>query len=317
VNVVVLDGYTANPGDLNWDAFAGLGTLNVFDRSTPAQIVERALEAEVVITNKASLDAAAIRALPRLRYIGVLATGYNVVDIAAAKERGIVVSNVPEYSTPNVAQAVFALLLELTNRVGHHSDTVRAGRWSKCVDWCYWDFPLTELAGRTLGIVGYGRIGAAVARIATAFGMKVIARRRGLIPDDEPAKPVDLDRIFRESDVLSLHCPLTPDTRHLVNAVRISEMKRTAFLINTSRGALIDEAALATALNNGRLAGAALDVLAEEPPSPENPLLRAKNCLITPHIAWATREARTRLLRIAAENLRAWQAGKPQNVVAV
>jgi len=315
VKLVVLDGYTANPGDLTWDAFAALGALTVHERTPVAEIAARAGDAEIVLTNKAPLDAATIAALPKLRYIGVLATGYNVVDVAAARARNIPVCNVPEYGTANVAQAVFALILELTNRTGHHADSVRAGRWASCIDWCYWDFPLIELSGRTLGIVGYGRIGAAVARIGAAFGMKVIAHRRSGIPAGEPAENADIDTIFRESDIVSLHCPLTPETKHLINATRLAQMKPGAFLINTARGPLIDEPALAAALNAGQIAGAGLDVLSVEPPPTDNPLLQAKNCLITPHIAWATREARARLLAIAAENIRVWQAGSPRNVV--
>ncbi|MEQ1862376.1 MAG: D-2-hydroxyacid dehydrogenase [Chthoniobacteraceae bacterium] len=315
MNLVVLDGYTANPGDLDWDAFAALGALTVHDRTPTVQIVERARDAEIVLTNKAPLDAGTIAALPRLRYIGVLATGYNIVDIAAARARDITVCNVPEYGTANVAQAVFALILELTSRTGHHADTVRAGRWSACIDWCYWDFPLIELSGRTLGIIGYGRIGAAVARIGAAFGMKVLAHRRSGIPAGEPAQSADLDTIFREVDVLTLHCPLTPETKHLIDSSRLAQMKPTSFLINTARGPLVDEPALAAALDDGRIAGAGLDVLSAEPPAAGNPLLSAKNCLITPHIAWATREARSRLLAIAAENIRAWQSGTPRNVV--
>ncbi len=315
MNLVILDGYTANPGDLSWDEFAGLGALSVRDRTPVEQIAEQARDAEIVLTNKAPLDAATIAALPKLRYIGVLATGHNIVDSAAARARGIPVCNVPEYGTANVAQAVFALILELTNRTGHHTDTVRAGRWSGSIDWCYWDFPLVELSGRTLGIVGYGRIGAAVARIGAAFGMKVLAHRRSGIPAGEPAQTANFDTLFRESDVLTLHCPLTPETKHLVNAERLAQMKPGAFLINTARGPLIDEPALATALDEGRIAGAGLDVLSIEPPSADNPLLTARNCLITPHIAWATREARARLLSIAAENIRAWQTGALQNVV--
>lgn len=315
MNLVVLDGYTANPGDLSWDAFAALGALTVHDRTPVPEIAVRAADAEIILTNKAPLDAATIAALPKLRYIGVLATGYNIVDAAAARTRSIPVCNVPEYGTANVAQAVFALILELTNRTGHHADSVRAGRWASCIDWCYWDFPLIELSGRTLGIVGYGRIGAAVARIGAAFGMKVIAHRRSGIPSGEPAENADIETIFRESDIISLHCPLTPETKHLINATRLAQMKPGAFLINTARGPLIDEPALAAALNAGQIAGAGLDVLSVEPPSADNSLQTAKNCLITPHIAWATREARGRLLAVAAENIRVWQTGAPRNVV--
>lgn len=315
MKIVILDGYTANPGDLDWNAFTELGDVVVHERTRSEEVVARAADAEALFTNKVVLSADVLAALPRLRYIGVLATGYNVVDAAAARARGIPVCNVPEYSTPNVAQAVFALLLELTNRTGHHSDTVRAGRWSSSSDFCYWDFPLLELSGRTLGILGYGRIGASVARIARAFDMHVIAHRRKPIPADEPARGVDLETLFRESDVLTLHCPLTDETQGIINAANLARMKPSAFLINTARGPLIDEPPLADALNQERLAGAALDVLSKEPPPGDNPLLTAKNCLITPHIAWATHEARARLLEIAAANLRAWLAGSPQNVV--
>jgi glycerate dehydrogenase len=276
MRIVVLDGFTANPGDLSWDAFAELGELTVHDRTPPNEIAGRAIDAEVVLTNKAALAAETIAALPALRYIGILATGYNVVDVDAARTRGIPVTNVPEYGTPNVAQAVFALLLELTNRTGHHADTVRTGRWSKSIDWCYWDFPLVELSGRTLGIIGYGRIGSAVARIAAAFGMRVLAYRRSSIPESEPAIPASIDAIFEQADVISLHCPLTPETRRFVNAQRLRQMKRGAFVINTARGPLVDEAALAEALNSGHLAGAGLDVLATEPPPVDNPLLTRK-----------------------------------------
>ncbi len=305
MNIVVLDGYTANPGDLSWDEFHQLGSCAIYDRTPETQVVERAREADVLLTNKTVLRRAAIAALPRLRYIGVLATGYNVVDTDAARERGIPVCNVPEYSTPNVAQAVFALLLELTNHTAHHAQTVREGRWTASNDFCYWDFPLVELHGLTLGIVGYGRIGRAVAEIGRAFGMRVLACGHS----------GDLEALLRASDVVSLHCPLTPETNQLINATRLATMKPSAFLINTARGGLVNETDLADTLNNGRLAGAGLDVLSVEPPPPDNPLLRARNCLITPHIAWATRNARARLLQIAAANIRAWLAGRPQHVV--
>jgi glycerate dehydrogenase len=315
MNIVILDGFTANPGDLSWGELEALGECAIYDRTPPGEVVERAREAEVLLTNKSIVSREAIMALPKLRYIGVLATGYNVVDVGAAAERGIPVCNVPEYSTPNVAQAVFALLLELTNRTGHHADSVRAGRWSKAKDFCYWDGELVELKGRTFGIAGYGRIGAAVAAIAQAFGMRVLAVRRRATQDVEGVRFVDLDTLFRQSDVLSLHCPLTSETAELVNAARLRVMKPSAYLINTARGALVNERDLAEALNEGRLAGAALDVLSAEPPPPDNPLLTARNCLITPHIAWATRDARARLLHVTAENIRAWQSGQPKNVV--
>ena len=305
MNIVVLDGYTANPGDLSWAEFDQFGPCTVHDRTPEGLVVERARDAQIVLTNKFILSRATIAALPRLRYIGVLATGHNVVDTIAARERGIPVCNVPEYSTPNVAQAVFALLLELTNHTGHHTQTVRDGRWCAAKDFCYWDRPLVELQGLTLGLVGHGRIGQAVERIGLAFGMRVMTCGRG----------GDLDSLLRASDVVSLHCPLTPETQQLVNTVRLAQMKPTALLINTARGGLIHEADLANALNRDQLAGAGLDVLSTEPPSPDNPLLQTKNCLITPHIAWATRDARVRLLKIAAANIRAWLLGQPQNLV--
>lgn len=316
MKIVVLDGYTLNPGDLNWEQFQALGEFETHDRTPPAQTVERARDAEIVLTNKTLLDRAVLAALPRLRYIGVLATGYNVVDIAAARERGIPVTNVPEYGTPNVAQAAFALLLELTNRTDHHARTVREGRWTAATDFCYWDFPLVELSGLTLGIVGYGRIGRTVGSVGRAFGMKVLAADATTTsaPGDD-ARMVDLNTLFRESDVVTLHCPLTPETKELINATRLAQMKSTAFLINTARGGLVNEADLADALNGGRLAGAGLDVLSAEPPPATNPLLQARNCIVTPHIAWATRDARARLMRTAADNLRAWLRGQPQNVV--
>jgi glycerate dehydrogenase len=312
MNIVVLDGYTNNPGDISWAPIEAVGSLVVHDRSASGEIVPRAAGADVLLTNKAVVGRAAIEALPDLKYIGVLATGYNCVDTAAARERGIPVCNVPEYSTPNVVQATFALLLELTNHVGHHAETVRAGRWSVCPDFCYWDGDLVELAGLTLGIVGYGRIGQGVAAVGRAFGMKILAHRR--TPGGDP-ECVDLETLLRESDVVSLHCPLTPDTKELIDARRIGLMKPSAFLLNTSRGALVNEADLAAALNAGRLAGAGLDVLTVEPPPASNPLLAAKNCIITPHVAWATRNARRRLLEITAGNLRAFAAGTPRNVV--
>ena len=315
MKIVVLDGYTLNPGDLSWEPFKALGGFETHDRTPAALTVERARDAGIVLTNKTILGRAEIAALPRLRYIGVLATGYNVVDIEVARERGIPVCNVPEYGTANVAQAAFALLLELTNRDGHHAQTVREGRWTAATDFCYWDFPLVELSGLTLGIVGYGRIGRAVGRIGRAFGMKVLAADGRAEPAGDDVRFVDLDTLFRESDVVTLHCPLTPETKEIINAARLAQMKPTAFLVNTARGGLVNEADLADALNHARLAGAGLDVLSVEPPPADNPLLRAKNCIITPHIAWATRNARARLLNVAADNLRAWLRGQPQNVV--
>jgi len=317
MNIVVLDGYTLNPGDLSWDGMRQLGPTTVYERSAPAIVVERAREAEIVLTNKVVLDRATIAALPKLRYIGVLATGYNVVDIAAAKERGIPVTNTPNYGTASVAQHTFALLLELTHHVGEHARTVRDGQWTRCADFCYWKHPLVELDGLTMGIVGFGRIGRAVARLAEAYSMEVLVHAR-TPPSDLPRGHVlaDVDSLFASSDVVSLHCPLTPDTKHLVNAARLARMKPGAFLLNTARGPLIDEPALADALNSGLIAGAGLDVLSIEPPRADNPLLTAKNCLITPHIGWGTRAARSRLMDIAVENVRAFIEGRPRNVVS-
>ena len=315
-DIVVLDGFTTNPGDLTWDPIAALGACTVWDRTAPEQLIDRLGSAEIVLTNKTKLDAETLAALPRLRLISVLATGVNVVDVAAASARGITVCNVPAYSTPAVAQTVFALLLELTNSTGHHSHTVRAGRWSAGPDFCYWDGTLVELAGLTLGILGYGAIGTAVAAVGRAFGMRILAtRRRASGPIAAGGELVHLDRLFSESDVVSLHCPLTPATAGLVNAARLARMKSSAYLINTSRGPLVQEVDLAHALHAGRIAGAGLDVLCDEPPALDNPLLTAPNCVITPHIAWATRAARERLITVSAANIAAFLAGMPQNVV--
>lgn len=315
-NIVVLDGYTLNPGDLSWDDLKALGSCEIFDRTPAGELVPRAANAEIIVTNKFVLHREQILALPKLKYIGVTATGYNIIDVVAAKERGVVVTNVPAYGTRSVAQHTFALLLELTQHIGHHAQTVRDGRWARSPDWCYWDKPLVELDGLTMGIVGYGRIGQAVAKLAEAFGMKVITNvsSSGKKREGDVAA-VDLDYLFRESDVVSLHCPLTPETKHLVSARRLAHMKPTALLLNTSRGPLVDEAALAEALNAGRIAGAGLDVLSTEPPPGDNPLIKAKNCFITPHIAWATHAARARLLKAAVDNVRAFLSGKPRNVV--
>ncbi len=314
--IVVLDGYTLNPGDLSWDGLRALGPCAVYDRTPPADITARAGQAEIVLTNKTELSADVIEALAHLRYIGVLATGYNVVNIETAQRRGIVVTNVPAYSTPSVAQMVFAHLLNLALHVGHHAHSVRSGKWASQPDFCYWETPLLELAGLTMGIIGFGRIGRATAQIARAFGMEVIAYDIGT-PTDAPreCRFVELDEVFRRSDVLSLHCPLTSENKRLVNEQRLGLMKQGAFLVNTSRGPLIDEPALAQALNEGRIAGAGLDVLTSEPPEKDNPLLIAKNCFITPHISWATHAARQRLLKVAVENVAAFLAGKPQNIV--
>ena len=309
MNIVVLDGHTLNPGDLSWDALRRLGPCEIYERSTPEETISRSGAAQIVLTNKVPLNRAWMETVPQLKYVGVTATGYNIVDVAAAREREIIVTNVPTYGTRSVAQMTFALLLELTQHVGHHAQTVREGRWTRSPDFCYWDFPLIELDGLTMGIIGHGRIGRSVSDLAAAFGMQIITHSR-------KNSPQDLERLFRESDVISLHCPLTPATKHLVNAERLGWMKPNAFLLNTSRGPLIDEPALAAALNQGRIAGAGLDVLAVEPPLADNPLFAAKNCFITPHIAWATRAARSRLMDAAVENVRAFLTGKPTNVVS-
>jgi glycerate dehydrogenase len=308
-SIVILDGHTLNPGDLSWSPFEELGKVTSHDRTSEADVLGRAKAAEVLIVNKTPLTARTIAALPNLRYIGVLATGYNIVDTAAARARGIPVTNVPVYGTDAVAQHVFALLLELTQHVGHHAAAVREGRWSRSADWCFWDTPLVELAGRQLGLVGgAGRIGRAVAQIGEAFRMSVAVAELA----DGPAK---LETVFRRSDVISLHCPLTPETQDMVNARTLGWMKPTAFLINTSRGPLVNDRDLAEALNAGRIAGAGLDVLSVEPPPPDNPLLAAKNSLVTPHLAWAPGASRGRLLAAAAANLRAFLSGRPVNVV--
>ncbi len=316
MKIVLLDAHTANPGDLSWAPLEAIAPCEIHPRTPVAETIARCADAEVVITNKAPLTREIIEALPRLRYIGVTATGFNIVDTAAARERGIVVTNVPGYSTPAVAQLVFALLLELTNNVGHHARTVRDGRWTACPDFCYWDHPLIELSGRTLGIVGYGDIGSAVARIALAFGMKVLAgKREWKNPPPDGVTPAGMDEIFSQSDAITLHCPLTDATRNLVCDRTLALMKPDAYLINTGRGPLVDEAALARALNDGRIAGAGLDVLSVEPPKDGSPLFSARNCLITPHIGWASREARVRLIHRVASNLQAFLNDSPVNVV--
>ncbi len=318
--IVVLDGYTANPGDLDWAALEQFGSLTVHERTPPELVLERAAGAQVLLTNKTVLDRRIIGALAELKYIGVLATGINVVDVAAARERGIPVTNVPGYGTRSVAQMVFALLLEMTQQVGHHARLVRYGAWSRSPDFCFWDRPLVELDGLTMGVVGFGAIGRQVTQLARAFGMRVLVHtghpekyREGFA--GQGVEFVDLERLFTESDVISLHCPLTPATERLVDERRLALMKPGAFLINTGRGPLVDEAALAEALNREKIAGAGLDVVCVEPPPPDNPLLSARNCFITPHIAWATRAARERLMGIAIDNVRAFLAGQPQNLV--
>jgi glycerate dehydrogenase len=317
MNIVVLDGHTLNPGDLSWEELKALGPCAIYERSTPAEVLKRAADAQILITNKVPLGREQVCSLPKLRYIGVTATGYNIIDVAAARERGVTVTNVPAYGTRSVAQHTFALLLELTQHAGHHSQSVRAGAWVRSPDWCFWEHPLVELDGLTMGVVGFGRIGRAVGELAQAFGMQVIAAaspRARELPHSVTTMP--LDSLFDAADVVTLHCPLADPTRHLVNAARLARMKPTAFLLNTSRGPLVDEAALADALNAGRIAGAGLDVLSAEPPRPDNPLLTARNCIITPHQAWATRAARTRLMRVAVSNVKSFLEGKAQNVVS-
>ncbi|QYM79598.1 D-2-hydroxyacid dehydrogenase [Horticoccus luteus] len=307
-SLVVLDGYTLNPGDLSWAPLEALAACTIHDRTPTEEIVTRGAKAELLLTNKTPLSAATLAQLPALRYIGVLATGYNIIDVAAARARGVTVCNVPTYGTRSVAQHVFALLLELTQHVGLHAATVREGRWARSADFSYWDTPLIELEGLTLGLIGAGRIGQTVADLGRAFGMRVqFATRAG--------GAAELAHVLRTSDVVSLHCPLTDATRNLINADSLRLLKPGAFLINTSRGPLIDEPALAAALNAGQLAGAALDVLATEPPPAAHPLYTARNCLITPHLAWATTAARTRLMHVATENVRAFLTGAPVNVV--
>ncbi|MCC7519773.1 MAG: D-2-hydroxyacid dehydrogenase [Verrucomicrobiae bacterium] len=314
--IVCLDGFTLNPGDLDWRPLHALGEFFAYERSAPHEVVPRADGAEIVLTNKTVLAREHFAQLPKLRYVGVLATGYNVVDLAAARDRKIPVTNVPSYGTRSVAQMVFAHVLNLTHRVGVHAEAVRAGRWTECPDFCFWDVPLVDLEGLTMGIVGFGRIGKATGALARAFGMRVLACRAASPSGErDGVHYVSLEELLRESDVVSLHCPLTPETKGLIHRERLALMKPTAFLINTSRGPLVDEAALAEALDVGKIAGAGLDVLSMEPPKADHPLLKAKNCFLTPHIAWATRAARARLLQAVADNLRAFLAGFPKNVV--
>jgi glycerate dehydrogenase len=317
MKIVVLDGYCLNPGDLSWDTLRTIGEVEVFDRTPADQVAARAQGATIALTNKTPLKADTLSHLPDLKYIGVLATGYNIVDVEAARRHGITVTNIPTYGTASVAQFVFALLLELCHNVRLHSDAVRASEWSRNADWSFWKSPLTELAGKTMGVIGFGRIGRSVGRIADAMGMRVIAN--DTYQGDPPQYPgfrfASVDDLLRESDVVSLHSPLFPETQGMINLQTLAMMKPTAFLINTSRGPLVVDQDLADALNAGRLAGAALDVLSVEPPAENNPLLGARNCLVTPHIAWATREARSRLMDLAIANISAFLAGNPQNVI--
>lgn len=317
MKIIVLDGYTTNPGDLSWKPLEDIGELTVYPRTKPEEVLDRIRDAQIVLTNKTFLDAKLIRACPNLRYIGVLATGYNVVDLSAAQERDLCVTNIPNYSTKAVAQMVFALLLEICNQVSAHSQSVYNGVWSQKPDFCYWEHPLLDLEGKTMGLVGFGQIGQTTAQIARAFGMKVLvyAPRRHIPLEGPDMKYGELEEVLAQSDVISLHCPLRPETAGLINRERIALMKREAILINTARGPLVVEADLRDALNEGRIYGAGLDVVSTEPIRPDNPLLKAKNCFITPHIAWASRESRLRLLNLAASNIQSYLSGKPQNRV--
>jgi glycerate dehydrogenase len=317
IRIVVLDGHALNPGDLSWEALRAIGELQVFDRTADDQVVARAHQAEIVMTNKTRLSAQILRQFKKTRYIGVLATGYDVVDVQAARELRISVTNIPTYGTSSVAEFTFALLLELCHHVALHGEATRAGEWSRSKDFTFWKTPLVELAGKTMGIIGLGKIGRRVAEIALAFQLRVIAADavRSSVRDWPGFRWCEVDELLPQADVVSLHCPLLPETQGIVNAKSLSMMKPSAFLINTSRGPLVKEQDLADALNNGRLAGAAVDVLSSEPPSLDNPLLNAKNCLVTPHIAWASKEARTRLLDTAIANIRAFLDGHPANVV--
>ncbi|MBV5315765.1 MAG: D-2-hydroxyacid dehydrogenase [Prolixibacteraceae bacterium] len=316
MKIVVLDGYALNPGDLSWEGLKSLGDCQIFDRTKPEEVFSRISDVEAVITNKVIIDKHLLSQLPALEYIGVTATGYNVVDVLAATERNVVVTNIPAYSTDSVAQLVFSHILNVTNRVELHANSVKAGNWTKNPDFAYWKTPQTELAGKTLGIIGFGRIGRKVAEIAQALGMKVVFQNRS-VKNDIPEGIIQksLSEVFAESDFVSLNCPLTAENSAFVNKKLIETMKPTAVLINTGRGALINETDLAEALNSGRIAAACLDVLSTEPPLQQNPLISAKNCFITPHIAWATIEARQRLMNITVENLKNYLSGNPKNVV--
>lgn len=316
LNIVVLDGHTANPGDLSWDGLGLLGNVCVYPRTSPAQVLERAADADVILTNKVVLDAALLQQLDRVRYIGVLATGYNVVDLDAATPRGIVVTNIPAYSTESVVQMTFAHILNITNQIGHYAALNRNGKWASQPDFCYWDTPLAELAGKKLGIVGLGNIGMRVAQIAMAFGMEVWAvTRKEPQQLHQGIRKATLDEVLGTCDILTLHCPLTESTHHLIDRQRLGKMKHGAILINTGRGPLVDEQAVMEALDSGRLSAYGADVLAVEPPAANHPLVGHPRSFITPHIAWATPEARGRLVGIAIENVKAFVAGKPQNVV--
>ena len=320
MKIVVLDGYTENPGDLSWDDLRALGELEVYDRTSLTdenEIITRIGKADIVITNKTPVSRAAFDACPNVKYVGLLATGYNVVDYVAAKEKGIPVCNIPSYGTAAVGQFAIALLLEICHHIGHHSDVVHEGRWENCVDWCFWDYPLIELADKTMGIIGYGRIGQATGKLAQALGMKVLANDAYKNPElvSETCRYAELDELFANSDVIALHCPLFPETEGIVNTANIAKMKDGVIIINNSRGPLIVEQDLADALNSGKVYAAGLDVVSSEPIKGNNPLLKAKNCIITPHISWAPKESRQRLMNTAVDNVRAFIEGNPQNVV--
>ncbi|MCB2307893.1 D-2-hydroxyacid dehydrogenase [Clostridium estertheticum] len=317
MKIVVLDGFTLNPGDLSWKEFEKLGELKVYDRTSLDEIVDRAYDCEIILTNKTPLSMDTLKKLPKMKYIGVLATGYNVVDVKAAKEMGIIVTNTPAYGTNSVAQFVFALLLEICHHVGEHNEVVREGAWTNSKDFCFWNYPMIELAGKTMGIIGMGRIGVVTSTIALAFGMNVLAynpsKKESLISDT--FKYVELDQLYEGADVISLHCPLFEETKGIINKESIKKMKDGVIIINTSRGPLIVEEDLADALNSGKVAGVGLDVMSVEPVQMDNPLMRAKNCLITPHIAWAPKESRERLMNIAVDNLAQFVKGRPINIV--
>ena len=319
MKMVVLDGYTENPGDLSWGGLEELGELTVYDRTSPAdeeEIIRRIGEAEVVITNKTPLSRRVLSACPGIRYIAVLATGYNVVDCACAKEKGVSVSNVPSYGTASVSQFSIALLLEICHHIGHHDQSVHAGAWSRCPDWCYWDYPLIELEGKTMGIIGFGRIGQAEGRVAKALGMEILAY--DVHPTEsgrEIGTYVDLDTLYAQSDVISLHCNLTPENMHLIDREAIAKMKDGVILINNARGQLIQEQDVADALKSGKMAAAGLDVVDTEPIRPDNPLLTAPNCILTPHISWAPKESRQRIMDCTVENVKSYLAGRPIHVV--
>lgn len=319
MKIVILDGYTENPGDLSWAGFEALGELTVYDRTSltdPNETIERIGNAEIVITNKTPITRDIFYACPTIQYVGVLATGYNVVDVAAAKEFGVAVTNIPTYGTDAVGQFAIALLLEICHNIGHHSGAVHAGRWENSTDWCFWDYPLIELAGKTMGIIGFGRIGQTTGKIAKALGMKVIAYdEHPNSAGNEIGEYVTLEKLFASSDVISLHCPLFPTTEGMINKESIAKMKDGVIILNNSRGPLVVEQDLADALNSGKVYAAGLDVVSSEPIKKDNPLLKAKNCMITPHISWAPKESRKRLMDIAVENLKAFVDGKPVNVV--